>query len=160
MQIVVECFVEAPPDVAFAVATDVSNWPRFISGIQGVAMLTPGPVAMGTSFRETRIMFGRQATEEMTFAEIEPPHRFVLTAFNHGTAYHAEHTFAADARGTRMRLAFEGQPSTLVSRLFAPLGRLFAGTVQRQLEADLADLKHEAERRYRERSAGPRQGPI
>ena len=120
-------------------------------------MLTPGPVAVGTSFRETRIMFGRQATEEMTFAEVEPPHRFVFTAFNHGTAYRAEHTFAADARGTRMRLAFEGQPSTLVSRLFAPLGRLFAGTVQRQIRG----RSRRSERRGRtaawERGARPGQ---
>jgi hypothetical protein len=55
-----------------------------------------------------------------------------------------------------MTLVFEGHPSTLVSRLFAPLGRLFAGTVRRQLEADLADPKHETERRHRKRSAGPR----
>ena len=156
MQIAVECFVETPPEVAFAAAVDISNWPRFISGIQSVALLTPGPVAVGTSFRETRIMFGRQATEEMTFAEIEPPHRFVLTAFNHGTAYRAAHLFAPEGAGTRMTLVFEGRPATLLSRLFAPLGWLFLGTLKRQLESDLADLKAEAERRHHERSARPR----
>jgi carbon monoxide dehydrogenase subunit G len=156
MKIPVECLVAAPPDIAFAAAIDVSNWPRFISGIQSVAVLTPGPVTAGTRFLETRVMFGRQATEEMTFAEITPPDRFVLTAFNHGTAYRAEHLFAAEGAETRMTLVFEGHPSTLVSRLFAPLGRLFAGTVRRQLEADLADPKHETERRHRKRSAGPR----
>jgi hypothetical protein len=66
MKIPVECLVAAPPDIAFAAAIDVSNWPRFISGIQSVAVLTPGPVATGTRFLETRVMFGRQATEEMT----------------------------------------------------------------------------------------------
>ena len=156
MQVAVECLVEAPPEVAFAAAVDISNWPRFISGVQSVELLTPGPVAVGTSFRETRIMFGRQATEEMTFAEIAPPDRFVLTAFNHGTAYRAEHLFAAEEPGTRMTLVFEGRPATLLSRLFAPLGWLFLGTLKRQLELDLADLKAEAEQRHRERSAGSR----
>ena len=94
MQIAVECFVEAPPDAAFSAAIDISNWPRFISGVQSVELLTPGPVAAGTRFRETRSIFGRQASEDMTLAQIEPPRRFLLTAFNHGTAYRAEHLFA------------------------------------------------------------------
>ena len=150
MQIAVECFVEAPPDAAFSAAIDISNWPRFISGVQSVELLTPGPVAAGTRFRETRSMFGRQASEDMTLAQIEPPRRFLLTAFNHGTAYRAEHLFAPEAAGTRMTLVFDGQPAALLARLFAPLGWLFRGTIKRQLELDLADLKREAERRQRE----------
>lgn len=153
MQIAVKCFVEAPPDAAFSTAIDMSNWPRFISGVQSVELLTPGPVAAGTRFRETRSMFGRHATEDMTLAQIEPPHRFLLTAFNHGTAYRAEHLFASEATGTRTTLVFEGRPVTLLARLFAPLGRLFLVILKRQLENDFADLKREAERRHRQREA-------
>jgi carbon monoxide dehydrogenase subunit G len=153
MQIAVECSVEAPPDAAFSTAIDISGWPRFISGVQSVELLTPGTVAAGTRFRETRSMFGRQATEDMTVAQIEPPRRFLLTAFNHGTAYRAEHLFAPEAAGTRMTLVFEGRPSTLLARLFAPVGWLFLGTLKRQLERDLADLKREAERRHPQREA-------
>lgn len=151
MQIAVKCFVETPPDAAFSTAIDISNWPRFISGVQSVELLTPGPVAASTRFRETRSMFGRQASEDMTLAQIEPPRRFLLTAFNHGTAYRAE--FASEATGTRTTLVFEGQPATLLARLFAPLSWLFLGTLKRQLELDLADLKREAERRHRQREA-------
>lgn len=153
MQIAVECFVEALPDAAFSTAIDISNWPRFISGVQSVELLTPGPVAAGTRFRETRSMFGRQASEDMTLAQVEPPHRFLLTAFNHGTAYRAEHLFAPEAAGTRPTHVSEGRPATLLTRLFTPLGWLFLGTLKRQLESDLADLKLEAERRHRQREA-------
>jgi carbon monoxide dehydrogenase subunit G len=153
MQIAVECFIEAPPDAVFSTAIDISNWPRFISGVQSVELLTPGPVAVGTRFRETRSMFSRQATEDMTLAQVEPPRRFLFTAFNHGTAYRAEHLFAPEGAGTRTTLIFEGQPATLLARLFAPLGRMFLGTLKRQLESDLADLKLEAERRHRQREA-------
>ena len=135
MQIAVECLVEAPPEVVFAAAADISNWPRFISGVQSVELLTPGPVAVGTRFRETRIMFGRQATEEMTVAEIEPPHRLVLTAFNHGTAYRAEHLFAAEGAGTRIDARLRGPAGRRsLARLLTPLGLLFLGTLRRQLE--------------------------
>ena len=153
MQVAVKCFIEAPPDAVFSTAIDISNWPRFISGVQSVELLTPGPVAAGTRFREMRSMFSRQATEDMTLAQVEPPRRFLFTAFNHGTAYRAEHLFAPEGAGTRTTLIFEGQPATLLARLFAPLGRLFLGTLKRQLESDLADLKLEAERRHRQREA-------
>ena len=92
-------------------------------------------------------MFGRNATEEMTVAELDPPYRLVLTAFNHGTAYRAEHVLEAEGTGTRLTLIFEGRPVSLAARLFAPLGWMFMGTVKRQLTSDLADLKREAERR-------------
>ena len=154
MRITVEATIHAPPDVTFALVADIPGWPRVISGIQSVDMLTPGPVAVGTRFRETRVIFGRQATEEMTVAEIEAPRRLILTAFNHGTAYRAEHLFDAHGSGTKLELAFEGRPVTLLARLFAPLGLLFQGTVRRQLAADLADLAREAERRQ----AGPAAG--
>ena len=38
-------------------------------------------------------MFGRQATEEMTVAALEPPNRTVLTAQNHGVRYTATTEF-------------------------------------------------------------------
>ena len=147
MQVSVDTIVDAPPDVVFQAAADIAGWPAFISGIQSVELLTPGPIAVGTRLRETRVMFGRSATEEMTIAELAPPQRFVLTAFNHGTAYRAEHRFEPMGRQTRLILVFEGRPVRLLARLFTPLGWLFAGTLRRQLAADLADLKGEAERR-------------
>ena len=119
-----------------------------MSAVRAVEMLTPGPVAVGTRFRETRLMFGQQATEEMTVAEFEPPRGFVLTAVNHGTAYRAEHLFEPHGTGTRVQLLFEGRPISRLAKLFVPLGGLFLGSVRRHLAADLADLKREAERRH------------
>ncbi|MBX9589472.1 MAG: SRPBCC family protein [Hyphomonadaceae bacterium] len=148
MRIIVDSLVAAPPDTVFAAAVDIADWPRFISGIQKVELLTPGPIAVGTRFRETRIMFGRAATEEMTLAELQPPRRFLLTAFSHGTAYRTGRLFEPHAVGTRVILSFEGQPTTLLARLFAPLATRFKGTVQRHLDADLVDLKREAELRH------------
>lgn len=153
MEIVVQATVDAPPDPVFATAADIASWPQFIAGIATVELLTPGTVATGTRFRETRVMFGRQATEEMTVAEIAPPQRLVLTAYNHGTAYRVEHSFVPEAGGTRMTLKFEGKPISLLAWLLMPLGLLFMGNVKRQLQADVADLAREAERRHRAKGA-------
>jgi carbon monoxide dehydrogenase subunit G len=145
MRMTVSTTVAAPPERVFEIAADVPRWAEVIRGVESVEMLTPGPVRVGTRFRETRIMHGSKAAEEMTVAEFAPPHRFVLTAENHGARYRAEHLFAAEDGGTRLTLSFEGKPVTLFAYLMMPLGYLLAGAVRQQLEADLADLKRAAE---------------
>jgi len=155
MQVGIEAVIEAPFATVFAAVADIPAWPQFISGIESVEMLIGGPVAAGMRFRETRVMFGRRATEEMMVAEIAPPRRLVLTALNHGAAYRVEHLLEPAGAHTRLRLVFEGRPVTLVARLLMPLGLLFRGAVKHQLAADLADLKREAERRAREGAHGP-----
>lgn len=145
MRVAVEIFVNAPPERVFAVTSDIPRWPDVIGAITRIDMLTPGPVAAGTRFREVRTMFGREAVEEMTVAEFTPPEHFALTAENHGTRFKAIHTFAREGAGTRLRLDFEGVPLTLAARLLRPLGSRMKRSVMRQLEADLAGLKRAAE---------------
>ena len=150
MRIDVETLIDAPMLTAFATAFDVGAWPNFIAGIEKIEVLTPGPLGVGSRFRETRRMFGRQAIEEMTIDEIVTPERFVLTAFSHGTAYRAVHQLAEVDGITRLLLMFEGEPKTLAARAMFPIGRLFLGSVKRQLADDLAAVKAEAERRHAE----------
>lgn len=145
MRVTVETWIAAPPQRVFAVTADIPRWPEVISAIARVDLMTPGPVAAGTRFKETRTMFGREAVEEMTVAELRPPERLVLTAENHGARYRAVHSFAPEGAGTILRLDFEGVPMTVAARLLAPIGWMMKGHVVKQLEADLADLKRAAE---------------
>lgn len=145
MRVTVETMIEASPARVFAVLTDVPRWQGRIRAIAEIEMLTSGPPTVGTRFRETRTMFGRSATEEMTVAELVPPHRFVLAAENHGTRYRITHTLAEAGAGTRLALVFEAEPITLMARLLAPLGWAMKRGIARQIGADLADLKGAAE---------------
>lgn len=147
MQLVTKIDIAAPIDVAFTTAFDVDRWPEFISGIERIDVLGDGRIHLGASFRETRTMFGRVTTEEMTIVELSPPHSFVLTARNHGTNYRAEHHFVEIPQGSRLTLRFQGQPETLLACLLSPIGRLLLSHVRRKLDADLRDVKAEAERR-------------
>jgi uncharacterized protein YndB with AHSA1/START domain len=149
MNVSLETDIAAPPGVVFATVTDVARWADFISGIDRVEMLTDGPVGIGSRFRETRTMFGRSASEEMTVAELAPPRRLVLTAENHGTRYVATHDIMPSPMGARLVLGFEGTPVTVAARLFSVIGLLFVGTLRRKLEEDLREFKAEAERRVR-----------
>lgn len=133
--------IAAPPDQVFARIADIPNWADHISGIDRVEMLTEGPVQVGTRFRETRTLMGKQATEEMTVAEFDPPNSITFTAESHGSRYCSGHVCERTPAGTRVRMHFEGTPVTLGAKLCAPLTFLFAPVMRKCVAQDLEDLR-------------------
>ncbi len=141
MKVRTQTLINAPPETVFRLATDIARWQDRIPVILRIEVLTPGPVRIGTVFRETRIMFGREATEEMTVAELEPPRRFALTATNHGASYFTLHEFEHQGSATRVAVTFEARPLTFGAWLLQPLGWLMKGMLRRMLDSNLAALK-------------------
>lgn len=139
--------IRAQPALAFATAADIKSWPSIMSAIESVEVLTRDPVGAGTRFRETRRIYGSRATEDMTISEFEPPTRFVLTAFSHGTRYRATHEFKSQGLATELTLTFSGRPITRMAHILTPFAYLFAPVLRRQLVADLRDLKQAIETR-------------
>lgn len=70
--------IHAAPERVFEALTDFANAPGRIQAINRLEVLTPGPVRAGTRFRETRIMFKREDTQEMEVVEFDPPRRVVI----------------------------------------------------------------------------------
>jgi hypothetical protein len=147
MKISVEAKTRAPVITAFDVCTDIRAWPQFMSKIMQVEFVAGNSFTAGARFRETRHMHGRKATEEMTIASVTPPTQFVLTAAGHGARYRATTDIEDIHEGTLIRLTFEGTPTTLLAKLLTPMMLMFRGALRRQLQADLADLVKEADRR-------------
>ena len=137
--------IDAPPERVFAAATDLANAPKRIEGITRMELLTPGPVATGTRFRETRVLFGREATEELEVQGFEPPRRFSIGCDNHGCRYRTEFRFEPSGEGTEVELRFEATPLTLVARVMSVLTRPLMGRLASLCEKDLEDIKRSIE---------------
>lgn len=134
--------IAAPVDQVFARASDFADAARFISAILRVEMLTDGPVGVGTRFRETRRMFGREASEEMQVSVFEPPRRYVLDAQSHGCHYRSELTFTPKDGGTEVAMSFEATPLTTLSKILSFLTLpLMRSAVVKACSQDLDDLK-------------------
>lgn len=143
--ITVERQVDAPPEAVFRVASDFAKAPERIRGIVKVEMLTNGPVGKGTRFRETRKMFGREATETMEVTEFEPPRRYVLGAESHGCRYRAELAFEPQGGGTRMRMIFGAEPLTFFAKVMSVLMRPMMKKMVAECGRDLDDIKQSVE---------------
>jgi carbon monoxide dehydrogenase subunit G len=145
MAVTVTQRVEAPIEKTFAVYSDVTNAAGRIKGIRKIELLTPGPVGVGTKFRETRIMFGKEATETMEFSVYEPNRRYDLTADSCGALYRTEFRFEPDGTGTRVTATFGVEARSFVAKLFKPLAWLMRGMMKKCLQQDMDDLKAAAE---------------
>jgi uncharacterized protein YndB with AHSA1/START domain len=140
--------VAAPVERVWALATDLTGSPQVIGGIQAVEVLTPGPFGVGTRWRETRIMFGRSATEEMTVTAVEPLRSYTTEAQGPGVRYVSTFRSVPGADGgTDVTMAFGGRPTTTVARVLgAVTGPLARRAVAKALGGDLVDLATAAEK--------------
>lgn len=148
MQIEVSRRVNAPAERVWGVITDLSHSPEVITAIESVEILAGGdPFDVATKWRETRTMFGREATEVMEVVAVTPGRSYSVVAASHGARYESgfDVTPVGDA-ACQLRMTFSGEPTTSAGRLMAAtVGRLFAGATRKAVEADLADIAAAAE---------------
>lgn len=147
MMIAESTTVEAPRDRVFAVYSDIANAASRIPDIKRIEMLSTGPAGVGTRWRETRVMFGREASETMEITEFRPPEFYAVGADSCGIAYRTTFTFreAGPAR-TEVEMTFGAQPRTIMARIMgAVMGLMMKGVMRKCLASDLARLKQACE---------------
>lgn len=147
--IAVEQSTSATVEQVWVVLTDLESSASVISGIQHIEVLTEGPYAVGTKWRETRTMMGRAETQQMQVAEVDPPHRTVLTAHAGGVDYTTEITVRAQDSGSLIRMEFSGEQSTsgFVTKVtWLVFGWVGSLVTKRVMASDLRDIAAAAER--------------
>jgi hypothetical protein len=130
----------------FEVFSNLDDATANIDAITKVEVLAgPAQLNLGTKWRETRTMFGREATEEMWVTGYERDVSYVAEAESRGTHYRSEYRFTPEGSGTRVDMTFEGTPLSFGARLAGVLGALFSGAAKKALHQDLVDLKRVCE---------------
>jgi uncharacterized protein YndB with AHSA1/START domain len=139
-------WIDAAPESVFEIATNFGGCAGWLSGVKETRLLTPGPVAAGTRFSETRHMGGRMATEEMTVSAFDPPRSYTLQCASHGMSVSSVLMFEADRGGTIVSMDMQMKPVSFGAKLMSPLTGMMAGRMRKHLAQDLHDLKAAAEK--------------
>jgi carbon monoxide dehydrogenase subunit G len=133
--------VQAPVADVFAVFADVENAASRITEILRIEKLTPGPVGVGSRFKETRVMFKREATETFEVTAFEPGDNYELTATSCGAEFCTRFTFTPDGNGTRVDVTVQTRALSLYAKLFTPMAFLMKGMMRKCLIRDLEQLR-------------------
>lgn len=144
--------IAAPQRAVFAAFTDIPGSADAIEAITRIEPLTDGPVGTGTRWRETRRLFGREATEVLTIAAFDPPNHYTVTAENNGTRYETRFSFQTtetdEGAATIVTMTFNATPLTRTTRLLAFLMKPMMRRLAEHCAQDLADLKAAIEARH------------
>lgn len=149
MQLEVQLATAASAADVWAVVTDVEGSVSTLSGVTHVERLDGGDgFSVGTRWRETRVLFGKEATEEMAVTAVDEGRSYTVEAENRGTHYTSELSVEPTADGSTIRMTFGAQQAGRFGRLMArTVGKAFEGATRQMLEQDLADIAAAAEAR-------------
>ncbi len=133
----------APPEKVFAVFSDLDAAASRIPAIKAVEILEgPGnPLGMGTRWRETRVVMGREAKEVMWITAFEPGRMYRAEAESHGMHYESTFRFRPDGDGTVVEMEFRGRALTFAAKLMAAaMGAMMRNTLRKCCQEDLDAL--------------------
>ncbi len=138
--------VDAPIKKVFEKFSDFAHAADHVEEIIKVEMLTEPPVKVGTRFKETRVMFGREATEEMRVTEFEPNRKYTVTADSCGARFESTFSFMPVGSGTQVEMELSSTPVSFFAKLMAPLGTLMMGrAMKKAIEGDIDQIKSACE---------------
>ncbi len=138
--------VHAPIEKVFATFTDLRGAANHINGITKLEVLTDGPIGVGTKFRETRIMFKKEATEELEITSFEPNQSYSVGSHSCGAEFKTTFRFIPKGDSTEVLLNINCKPVTLFAKIVSPLTTLMmAPTMKKCMTGDLNDLAAIAE---------------
>jgi len=149
VRVSLEQHLPTTPERVFAALTDLDGAKAWLPNLERIERLDDKPFGIGTAWRETRRIFGREATEHHEVTRCE--HGRALSILVDGTkgvskrgAYRFDYALAADDGGTLLKLDAEISGMGLFMSL---LGKLFAAGFKSGLEGDLHALRRYVEDR-------------
>ena len=130
--------VAAPIEKVFESFTQLEKAVERVPAITALEVLTEGPFGEGTRWRETRVMFKKEAIEEMWVTGFNPPHSYNVEAESHGMKYSTLFDFKTEGEGTKVSWVFTGEALTLGAKIMAPIFNvLMKGTMKKCMLGDL-----------------------
>jgi carbon monoxide dehydrogenase subunit G len=148
-EITVSRVVHAAPEQVWAVLTDLDAAPTTLRGVSRVERVAGPAYDVGTRWRETRRVLGKEETQEMEVTETSPAETTTVEARSGGVDYRTVFTLAPEGDGTLLTVCFGAShpdPTWLQRVTAAVFGSVGAAMTTRLLAQDLADIAAVAEK--------------
>jgi uncharacterized protein YndB with AHSA1/START domain len=113
-------WVARPPKEVFDFITASENAPKIVNSVTSMVKLTEGPARVGTRYRETRLMHGKEQQAELEIVEFEPARRYAMQNVTEGIETTYCYNFQPERAGTRIDLVCEVKASG-IKKLMLPL---------------------------------------
>ena len=113
-------WISRPPQEVFDFITTPDNAPKVVQSVKSMVKLTEEPVRVGTRYRETRLMRGKEEHAELVVVAYEPNQKYAMKNVTEGIETVYQYTFHPEANGTRVDLVCEVKAGG-VKKLMLPI---------------------------------------
>lgn len=129
--------IARPPKEVFELVSNPANGSKFVDNIKECKKLTEGPIGVGTRFRETRLMNGKEASADLLVSACEPHTHFGISSEVEGIKVEYHYYLSQEGGGTRVRWVCELEASGL-RKMMLPM---VAGIMKKEDGDHLQKLK-------------------
>jgi len=139
--------IEKPREAVWKAIIDFQNCSDYIESILSVDIIDqPKDTLVGFKWKETRLMFGKEATETMWITDYVENEYYQTRAESHGSVYISKLSVDPAGDKTRLTMSFKGEPQSFGAKVFSfCLGFMMKGSMKKALLKDLKDIKDHLE---------------
>ena len=135
--------IRAPVEVVFDTVAYIDNFSKAVPEIVRTEILSETKSGVGTRFRETRSMRGREHSVELEVTEFEKNRMIRIVADDHGAVWDTVFSVNEVDGVTTLALVMDARPHTLLSRLLTPMMK---GMIVSALKKDMDAVKNYCEK--------------
>ena len=130
--------IEAPKELVFETISDIQNFSQAVPDIKNVEFLTEQKYGVGTKFKETRDMNGREASTILEVTELVENAHIRLVSDTMGTVWDSVFTVERREDGTELTLIMDAKAYKFLPKIINPLMKSF---MKKALEKDMVAVK-------------------
>ena len=147
MQTSVSILINAPKEDVWKAITDFENCINYIEAIESLEVLNkPEDTLVGFKWKETRIMFKKEATETMWITDYAENEFYQTRAESHGSIYISKMSVSPEGDKTKLTFSFSGQAVSLFAKIMMKLmGGMLKKSMDEAMMKDLEDIKAHVE---------------
>lgn len=113
--------INASVEKVFNTVAHIDGFSKAIPHIVNVEFLSDQKTGVGTRFKETRLMRGKEASTVLEVTEYVANERIRLVSDAGGTIWDSVFKVGPTGEGTALELSMEARPYKLLSKLITPL---------------------------------------
>jgi len=139
--------IEKPLEDVWKAITDFKNCSDYIESIVKLEIIDePKDTLIGFKWKETRVMFGKEAIETMWITDSVENEYYETRAESHGSIYISRLSIERLEHHTKLTMSFKAEPQKLFAKMFSfCLGFMMKGSMKKALLKDLNDIKSHLE---------------
>lgn len=143
MKLTVSTIINSSLERVWKTITDFENMVEIIPSITSIDILIKPEVHLvGFKWKETRVLFGKKASEVMWVEEAEENSYLSIAAASHGMEYRTNYTLEEESAKVRLTVEFSGKAKTKMARLISmTTGLIFRNATKKALLSDLNEFK-------------------